>query len=206
MILVTFCFVSILYFLTCKPHGRQKHHMLKGPVDDMKYEALLQEHEVHYYHYTTSLAKQILQLKKALKERRKHLQGFPEQSAVMLPLEMEELGRKPNSELEMFFSKQQQRAEIHQGMALPHEHALLPFESFTLHRVYQLETGLGQQPVQKALQKDLTGALEAALHILNNPQKEDSSLKHRIYSPRDFFEGEVEFWQPFCILGNQVSD
>ncbi|KAL7828458.1 hypothetical protein SRHO_G00320920 [Serrasalmus rhombeus] len=189
ILMVTFCFVSLLYFLTCRHHGNQKHQMFKGPVDDTKYQTLLQEHEEQYHHYATSLTKQIFQLKKALQERRRQLQKSLEQAAVMLPLKLDELGQKSNSELEVFFNRQLDCAEIHLGTNLPNEHALVPFETFTLHRVYQLETGLARHPVQRALRKDLGGALEAALHILNDPQKRNNSQYHRIYSPRDFFEG-----------------
>ncbi|KAI4879949.1 hypothetical protein NFI96_030543, partial [Prochilodus magdalenae] len=187
--MLTFGFVSLVYFLTCRPHTNQKYRAFKGPVDDTKYQTLLQEHEEQYHHYVTSLTKQIFQLKKALQERRRKLQKSLEQAAVMLPVEVEELGQKSNSELEVFFNRQLHSAEIYLGTKLPNEHALVPFESFTLHRVYQLETGLARQPVQRALRKDLGGALEAALHILNDPQKRNNSQHRRIYSPRDFFEG-----------------
>ena len=138
MLMVTFCFVSLLYFLTCRPSGNQKHQMFKGPVDDMKYQTLLQEHEEQYHHYATSLTKQIFQLKKALQMRRRQLQKSLEQAAVMLPLKLEELEQKSNSELEVFFNRQLHRAEIHLGTNLPNEHALVPFVPFTIHGVYQL--------------------------------------------------------------------
>uniref|UniRef100_A0A4W4F686 Hexosyltransferase n=1 Tax=Electrophorus electricus TaxID=8005 RepID=A0A4W4F686_ELEEL len=191
MLLVTFCFVSLLYFLTCTQHRNQNHQTLfNGPEDGMKYQALLEEHDELYHHYTTSLAKQIFQLKKALRERRRQLQQSLEQTT---PLEMEELGRKSNLELEMFLQRQLYRAEIHLGTNLPNEYAVVPFESFTLQRVYQLETGLTQHPVQRALRQDLGGVLETALHILNGPRDRDDP---------QFFgqtENELDFFF-FCIV------
>ncbi|XP_072538707.1 chondroitin sulfate N-acetylgalactosaminyltransferase 1-like [Salminus brasiliensis] len=189
MLVVALWFVSLLYFMTCRPHGNQKHQMSKGTMDDMKYQALLQEHEEEYQHYARSLAQQIFQLTKALQERTRQLQKSLEQSAVMLPMELEELGKKSNSELEMFFKRQLRHAEINEGSKLPNEHALVPFESFSLNRVYQLESGLTRHPVQGTLRSDLGGALEAALHILNDPQKRNNSQYRRIYSPQEFFEG-----------------
>ncbi|XP_076859646.1 chondroitin sulfate N-acetylgalactosaminyltransferase 1 [Brachyhypopomus gauderio] len=187
MLMVTFCLVLLLYFLTCTPRRNQKRPILfKGPADDMKYQTLLEEHDERYHHYTTSLAKQIFQLKKALSERTRQLQQSLKQTT---PLEMEELGQKSNSELDTFLHRQLQRAEIYAGTNLPNEYAVVPFESFTLQRVYQLETGLSRQPVKKALRQDLGGVLEVALHFLNGPRDRDDPQYRRIYSPRDFIEG-----------------
>ncbi|KAG9270657.1 chondroitin sulfate N-acetylgalactosaminyltransferase 1-like [Astyanax mexicanus] len=189
VLVVTFWVVALLYSMNCRPRGNQKHQKVKGPMDDMKYQALLQEREEQYHHYSKSLGQQIFQLTKALQDRKRKVQKSLEQAAVMLPMELKQLEEKSNSEIEMFFKKQLHNAEIHEGLKLPNEHALVPFESFSLHRVYQLDTGLARHPVQSTLRTDLGGALEAALHILNDPQKRDNSQYRRIHSPQDFFEG-----------------
>lgn len=89
---------------------------------------------------------------------------------------------------------QLRRAEVGSGEPLQNEFAVLPFDSFTLRRVYQLETGLTGHPVETPLRRDrrneLNGALEAALHLLNQPPAGDSRNR-RTYSPQHFYEGEV---------------
>ncbi|XP_062854329.1 chondroitin sulfate N-acetylgalactosaminyltransferase 1-like [Trichomycterus rosablanca] len=190
LLMVTFCFTFLLYFRNCRTQRNQNHQVLfMDLADDSRYQALLQEHEEQYEQYTTSLTKQILQLKKALQEKR-HLQTSQRQGAVKHPAEVEEIVQTSNhNELEMFLQEQLRLAEIHVGTNLPNEYALVPFESFTLQKVFQLETGLTRHPVRSALQNDLAGALEVALRILNGPKDQDDPRHHRIYSPQDFFEG-----------------
>lgn len=190
LIMVTFCFTLFLYNPDCKTHRNQNQQiLLKQIMDDMKYQALLQEHEEQYHHYTASLRKQIFHLKYALREKR-HLQQSVQQAALMHPMELEET-HQSNSELEAFLHKQLHRMKSHIGLNVSNEYAVVPFESFTLHSVYQLETGLTKHPVRKTLRMDLAGALEAALHILNGPKDKDDPEDRTIYSPRDFFEGEI---------------
>lgn len=101
---------------------------------------------------------------------------------------------KTHSDLEVFMQKRLRSAEMASGERVSDEFTMVPFDSFTLHRVYQLETGLARHPVQRPFRPDrrneLDGALENALHVLNDHQPGDS--QHRTsYSPKDFFEGEM---------------
>lgn len=192
LIMVAFCFTLFLYNPDCRTHRNQNHQiLLKESMDDMKYQALMQEHEEKYYHYTASLRKQILHLKYALREKRR-LQKFVQHTAIINPVELKET-HKSNSELEVFFQKQLHHMKSHGGVNISNEYAVVPFESFTLHSVYQLETGLTRHPVWKTLEMDVAGALEAALHILNGSKDNDDPQNRKTYSPRDFFEGEITF-------------
>lgn len=175
--LLLFCFALLLYRLSC---GTRTRGRSGRPAGEDAYEALLHHHEQQYLLYTANLTKQIWQLKKDLQER-----------SAIFPPDREE---KSRSELEEFMRNQLKRAEVDSGERLENEFAVVPFESFTLHRVYQLETGLTRFPVENPLRRDrrdeLNGALEAALHLLNQPQVGDSQ-RRRTYSPKHFSEGEI---------------
>ncbi|KAI5094934.1 chondroitin sulfate N-acetylgalactosaminyltransferase 1, partial [Silurus meridionalis] len=187
LIIFAFCVALFLYNRDCRTHRNQNQQiLLKNTMDDIKYQALLQEHEEQYHHYTASLRKQIMHLKNVLIEKR-HLQSV-QQAAIMHPKELEEKN-KSNSELKMFLHQQMHRMKSNVSLNLPNEYAVVPFECFTLHSVYQLETGLTKHPVRKNLRQDIAGALEAALHILNGPKDKDDPQNRKMYSPRDFFEG-----------------
>ncbi|XP_030620884.1 chondroitin sulfate N-acetylgalactosaminyltransferase 1, partial [Chanos chanos] len=196
-IIAILCFLSLLYLLACRPQSSRRQgrtpSLLTGPVNEEGYQAMLQEHTEKHQHYINSLAKQISQLKEALQERSQQLQKTLEKSAVAFPLELEELGGKSHADLEQFFQKQLSQAEVLSGAKLSSEYALVPFESFTLQRVYQLETGLTRFPVERPVRKDrrdeLSETLDTALQILNAPQYKDSPQDRRAYSPRDFIEG-----------------
>ncbi|KAM9475465.1 chondroitin sulfate N-acetylgalactosaminyltransferase 1 [Clarias gariepinus] len=154
-------------------------------MDDMKNQALLQEHEQQFQYYAASLRKQIIHLKSALRgKKQKSLQ----QAAAMQTVELEE-SHTSNSELELFLHKQLHRMKSRVGLDIPNEYAAVPFESFTLHNIYHLDTGIMRHPVWKTIRRDVAGAIEAALHILNGPKDKDNPQYRKIYSPRDFFEG-----------------
>lgn len=189
LIMALFCFALFLYNPDCR--NQNQHILFKETMDDLKFQALLQEHEEQFHHYTASLRKQIFHLKYALREKR-HLQKSVQQAAIMHPVELEET-HKSNSELQVFLHKQLHHMKSHVGVNIPNEYAVVPFESFTLHSVYHLETGLTRHPVRKTLPMDVAGALEAALHILNGPKDKDDPQYRKIYSPHDFFEGEITF-------------
>lgn len=191
LIIVAFCFTLFLYNPDCRTHKYQNQTLLIETTDGTKYQALLQEHEERYHHYTASLRKQIFHLKYALRQKR-HLQKPVQQAALMHPIELEEI-HKSNSELEAFFHKQLHRMKSHVGVNIPNEYAVVPSDSFTLHSVYQLETGFTRHPERKTLQMDVAGALEAALHTLNGPKDKDDPRYRKVYSPRDVFEGEITF-------------
>uniref|UniRef100_A0A671PNM9 Hexosyltransferase n=1 Tax=Sinocyclocheilus anshuiensis TaxID=1608454 RepID=A0A671PNM9_9TELE len=150
-----FCFVLLLYRQACRSQSQTRR-----PAGEDAFEALLQQHERRYLQHSRNLTRLISQLKAEL-----------QRSAV-------ELEEQNQSELEEFLRKQLRRAEIFTGERLPDEFAVLPFETFTLRRVYQLESGLARLPVESLMGQDrrneLNGALEAALHLLNEPQLRDS--------------------------------
>ncbi|XP_017322835.1 chondroitin sulfate N-acetylgalactosaminyltransferase 1 [Ictalurus punctatus] len=174
LIMVAFCFTLFLYNPDCRTRGNQHQQiLLKKTMDDMKYQALLQEREEQHHHYTASLRKQIFHLKYALREKR---------------LLQKEETHNSHSELEVFLHKQLHRMKSQVGVTIPNEFAAVPYESFTLHNVYQLDTGLTKH-LRKTLRRDMAGALEAALHILNGPKDKDDPRFRKTYSPHDFFEG-----------------
>ncbi|KAK2899224.1 hypothetical protein Q8A67_010642 [Cirrhinus molitorella] len=177
-----FCFVLLLYRQACRSRTQRRSGR---PAGEDTYESLLHRHERHYLHQTRNLTRLISQLKAELQERSRQLQ----RSAVIFPLEHEEQNQ---SELEEFMRKQLRKAEFFTGEPQVNEFALLPFETFTLRQVYQLESGLTRLPVESPFRQDrrneLNGALEAGLHLLNQPQLRDPQQR-RIYSPQHFYEG-----------------
>ncbi|KAL1268950.1 hypothetical protein QQF64_031239 [Cirrhinus molitorella] len=179
-----FCFVLLLYRQACRSRTQRRSGR---PAGEDTYESLLHRHERHYLHQTRNLTRLISQLKAELQERSRQLQ----RSAVIFPLEHEEQNQ---SELEEFMRKQLRKAEFFTGEPQVNEFALLPFETFTLRQVYQLESGLTRLPVESPFRQDrrneLNGALEAGLHLLNQPQLRDPQQR-RIYSPQHFYEALI---------------
>lgn len=179
-----------------------------GPTGREGYQALLQEHEDRHRVHIASLKKQIAQLKEALQERSEQLKGVQES------LERAAVGgagagggaggveaaaaaneKSPNADLQEFLRSQLSQAEVHQGTRLPSEYAVVPFESFTLQRVYQLEMGLTRHPEEKPVRKDrrdeLGEVIENALQALNAPRNTggDRTLS-KVYTSSDFIEGK----------------
>lgn len=80
---------------------------------------------------------------------------------------------------------------MHAGVKQATEYAAVPFDSFTLHKVYQLETGLTRHPEEKPVRKDkrdeLVEAIQSAVEALNSPA--ESSPDQRPYTASDFIEG-----------------
>ncbi|XP_061880195.1 chondroitin sulfate N-acetylgalactosaminyltransferase 1-like [Entelurus aequoreus] len=194
------CCMALFYLLTCRPGSRslQDHPLWSsGTTSKEGYMALLQEREDSHKHYIDSLTKQIAELKEALQERTQQLQESLEKAKTkgILPLGLESLHKTPTqSDLKEFFRSQLKQAEVNTGMALPDEYAVVPFDAFTLRRVFQLETGLSRHPEERPVRKDrrdeLIGAVETALHVLNGPQQHvDSSRRKYTFSPSDFIEG-----------------
>uniref|UniRef100_A0A672Z886 Hexosyltransferase n=1 Tax=Sphaeramia orbicularis TaxID=375764 RepID=A0A672Z886_9TELE len=175
------CCLSLFYLLACKPasHGHQHTQLWPGGATSKEgYMALLQEREDSHRHYINSLTKQIAQLKEALQERTQQLQD----------------GKMLHRVLQEFFRSQLNQAEVNSGVKLPSEYAVIPFDTFTLRRVYQLETGLTKHPEERPVRKDrrdeLIGTVETALHVLNGPlQHVDNTRRKHTFSPSDFIEG-----------------
>uniref|UniRef100_A0AAQ6A979 Hexosyltransferase n=1 Tax=Amphiprion ocellaris TaxID=80972 RepID=A0AAQ6A979_AMPOC len=187
-----------------------------GPPGVHSYQVLLQEREEQHRLHISSLKKQIAQLKEALQERSQQLKGVQEslKRAVGGPAEGHEVGaglqggglgdaqgaKSQQTDLQEFLRGQLSKAEVTAGTRLSSEYAVVPFESFTLQRVYQLEMGLTRHPEEKPVRKDkreeLGEVLEMALHSLNTPSSEQDSRgaaektqTSKVYSPSDFIEG-----------------
>ncbi|XP_063066219.1 chondroitin sulfate N-acetylgalactosaminyltransferase 1 [Engraulis encrasicolus] len=186
-----------------------------GPTGREGYQALLQEHEDQHRIHIASLKKQIAQLKEALQERSDQLKGVQDTldkaaggaagrggggiagAGDDLKNSNSEKEKSPNADLQEFLRSQVNQAEVHQGMRLPNEYAVVPFESFTLQRVYQLEMGLTRHPEEKPVRRDrrdeLAEVIENALQALNAPRLNAGGDRDRglskVYAPSDFIEG-----------------
>nr|XP_019938197.1 PREDICTED: chondroitin sulfate N-acetylgalactosaminyltransferase 1-like [Paralichthys olivaceus] len=184
-----------------------------GSAGVQSYQALLQEREEQHRHHISSLKKEIAQLKEALQERSQQLKGVQESLKRGGPAEGQEAGvgsqggslgetqgaKSQQADLQDFLRSQLSKAEVTSGIRLPSEYAVVPFESFTLQRVYQLEMGLTRHPEEKPVRKDkreeLGDVLERALHSLNAPPTQDSrgvgekTQSSKVYAPSDFIEG-----------------
>eukprot|EP00064_Thunnus_orientalis_P015982 superscaffoldBa00003077_g16045 len=194
------CCLFLFYLLACKPasHSSQQSPLWSGGATSKEgYMALLQEREDSHRHYINSLTKQIAQLKEALQERTQQLQESLDKAKTkgILPLGLDSLHKAPTqSDLKEFFRSQLNQAEVNSGVNLPSEYAVIPFDTFNLRRVYQLETGLTRHPEERPVRKDrrdeLIGTVETALHVLNGPQQNtDNTRRKHTYSPSDFIEG-----------------
>ncbi|KAK1174602.1 chondroitin sulfate N-acetylgalactosaminyltransferase 1 [Acipenser oxyrinchus oxyrinchus] len=202
------CCLSLIYMLACSPRaddGQVPLPRANSPTGKEGYQALLQEHEEQHRHYISSLKKQISQLKDELQERSEQLktvQGSLEHGGVGFGAGGVGVGglmggddgmsERSRTDLMEFLRSQLSRAEVHAGTKIPTEYAVVPFESFTLQKVYQLETGLTRHPEEKPVRKDkrdeLIEALETALETLNSPV-EEGNIHRRMYAASDFIEG-----------------
>uniref|UniRef100_A0A8C6S772 Hexosyltransferase n=1 Tax=Neogobius melanostomus TaxID=47308 RepID=A0A8C6S772_9GOBI len=182
-----------------------------SPVGVQSYQALLQEREEQHRLHISSLKKQIAQLKEALQERSQQLKGVQESLKKGLT-EGQEAGTRSHgggegqaaksqlTDIQEFLKGQLSKAEVSSGNRFPSEYAVVPFESFTLQRVYQLEMGLTRHPEEKPVRRDkrdeLVEVLELALQSLNTPATQQESRKtegkaqsRKVYTPSDFMEG-----------------
>ncbi|XP_062269316.1 chondroitin sulfate N-acetylgalactosaminyltransferase 1 [Platichthys flesus] len=184
-----------------------------GSASVQSYQVLLQEREEQHRHHISSLKKEIAQLKEALQERSQQLKGVQESLKRGGPAEGPETGvgsqggglgetqgaKSQQADLQDFLRSQLSKAEVTAGIRLPSEYAVVPFESFTLQRVYQLEMGLTRHPEEKPVRKDkreeLGDVLETALHSLNAAPTQDGrgaaekTQSSKVYAPSDFIEG-----------------
>uniref|UniRef100_A0A3B1K2H1 Hexosyltransferase n=1 Tax=Astyanax mexicanus TaxID=7994 RepID=A0A3B1K2H1_ASTMX len=185
------CSLSLLYVITCSPHTDDP---LSGPLlprpGPLGYQALLQEREEQHRQHISSLKKQIAQLKEALQERGERVKGSPEKAGDR-GVGTGTIEERSHTDLQDFLRSQLSRAEVHSGVRLPSEYSVVPFESFTLQRVYQLEMGLTRHPEEKPVRKDrrdeISEVLESALQTLNTPNRDRVASK--VYSTADFIEG-----------------
>lgn len=188
-----------------------------GAPGAQAYQELLQEREEQHRLHISSLKKQIAELKEALQERSQQLKGVQERIKTGLA-QASEVGaasqggglgeaRGPKSQqadLQDYLRSQLTKAEVSAGTRLSSEYAVVPFDSFTLQRLYQLETGLTRHPEEKPVRRDkrdeLGEVLETALHSLNalasqqdNKNSAEKAPTSKVYSPSDFVEGEKTF-------------
>ncbi|XP_028658439.1 chondroitin sulfate N-acetylgalactosaminyltransferase 1 isoform X2 [Erpetoichthys calabaricus] len=200
------CCVSLVYLLACSPRadvGQAPLPWVSGPTGKDGYQALLQEREEQHRHYISSLKKQISQLKDELQERSEQLKNVQDSlehaggaggiKGVGGIIGGEgTMGERSHTDLMDFLRSQLTKAEVHTGVKLPTEYAVVPFDSFTFQKVYQLETGLTRHPEEKPVRKDkrdeLAETIETALETLNNPE-EEGNVHHHTYSSSDFIEG-----------------
>lgn len=171
------CALSVLYMLACTPKGGDERLGLpraNGPTGKEGYQAALQEWEEQHRDYVSSLKRQIAQLKEELQGRVEQPPPPPQRPDLLA-----------------FLRAQVDKAEVHTGVKLATEYAAVPFDSFTLQKVYQLETGLTRHPEEKPVRKDkrdeLVEAVESAVEALNNPA--ESGPNRRPYTAQDFIEG-----------------
>lgn len=203
VLLVGCCSVSLLYIITCSPHGDNSLITPRlgvpgspgGPRDPStlsgsslfmqgheSHQALFQERDEEQRQHIFSLQKQISELKEALQERAES------------PKELKEI---TGNDLSDFLRTQMGRAEIAAGVRLPNEYAVVPFDSFTLQRVYQLETGLTRHPEEKPVRRDkrqeISEVVESGVHTLNSPKHLTGARRNaeKVYSTADFVEGLV---------------
>lgn len=196
LLVVACCSVSIVYMLACTPKGDNQQlafPRVHSPTVKEGYEAILQEREEQHRNYIISLKKQIAQLKAELQGRSEQLKNVQDQYPDPLDNRLDHSNtEKAQANLLAFLRSQVDKAEVHSGVKLSTEYAAVPFESFTLQKVYQLETGLTRHPEEKPVRKDkrdeLIEVIELAVGSLNNPEGEGNA-KHHVYTASDFVEG-----------------
>lgn len=196
LLVVAFCSVSIIYMLACTPKGDTEQLALPrvhSPTAKEGYEAILQEREEQHRNYIISLKKQIAQLKAELQGKSEQLKSMQDQNPNPLDIRLDHSNpEKAQVNLLAFLRAQIDKAEVHSGVKLSTEYAAVPFESFTLQKVYQLETGLTRHPEEKPVRKDkrdeLVEVIELAVGNLNSLEG-DSNTKHHVYTTSDFVEG-----------------
>ncbi|XP_077592779.1 chondroitin sulfate N-acetylgalactosaminyltransferase 1 [Stigmatopora nigra] len=180
--------------------GTGRAHQSKAPPRIHSYQTLLQELEEKHRLHISSLKKQIAQLKEALQERSQQLKGVQDslkKAAVGADgqgLPAGDLGDTPaaksqQASLQNFLGSQISKAEITTGTRIHSEYAVVPFESFTLQKVYQLEMGLSRNPVRTDKREELSEVLETALRNLNTSPGQPGGNSGKVYSPSDFVEG-----------------
>uniref|UniRef100_H3AIL7 Hexosyltransferase n=1 Tax=Latimeria chalumnae TaxID=7897 RepID=H3AIL7_LATCH len=196
LLVLVCCMVSLLYMLACTPRADDWQPLLlraSGPTGKDGYQAILQEQEEQHRNYINSLKKQIAQLKDELQERSEQLKIVQDRYKDPLGgIFDQDSPEKNQADLQEFLHSQVDKAEVHAGVKMPTEYAVVPFESFTLQKVYQLEMGLTRHPEEKPVRKDkrdeLVEAVQVALETLNSPSDEGNK-KQRIHAASDFIEG-----------------
>lgn len=191
------------YLLECTPPA-DVSLVLPGPAGDSYskeyYQALLQEQEERHLNRAASLKRQIAQLKQELQEMSDKLKLLQDKKELPGVQGLSEAKDQEPGDLLEYLHSQIDKAEVNTGARLPSEYALVPFESFTSSKVYQLEMGLTRHPEEKPVRKDrrdeLVEVIEAALDIINNPDEEDVieddvPMQRQTYTEVHFTEGKT---------------
>ncbi|XP_028650006.1 chondroitin sulfate N-acetylgalactosaminyltransferase 2 isoform X1 [Erpetoichthys calabaricus] len=192
----------LTYLLECAPppdHSSSMPGVGGEPYGKDYYQVLLQEQEERYMTRATNLKRQIAQLKQELQEMSEKLKLLQEKKTSDVRGHLGTKDQEPNDILEYLHS-QIDKAELSTGVKLPSEYAVVPFESFTATKVFQLEMGLTRHPEEKSVRKDrrdeLTEVIEAGLEVINNPDEDDDEhdengaiLPRDAYHENDFIEG-----------------
>lgn len=190
------------YLLECTPPA-DVSQVLPGlggdPYGKEYYQALLQEQEERHLSRAASLKRQIAQLKQELQEMSEKLRVLQEKKEGPGPQSLIDGRDQEPGDLLEYLHSQIDKAEVNTGAKLPSEYALVPFESFTTTKVYQLEMGLTRHPEEKPVRKDrrddLVEVIEAGLDILNNPEEDDGQedsipMQRQMFTESHFFEGK----------------
>lgn len=190
------------YLLECTPPA-DVSQVLPGlggdPYGKEYYQALLQEQEERHLSRAASLKRQIAQLKQELQEMSEKLRVLQEKKEGPGPQSLIDGRDQEPSDLLEYLHSQIDKAEVNTGARLPSEYALVPFESFTTTKVYQLEMGLTRHPEEKPVRKDrrdeLVEVIEAGLDIINNPEDDDGQednipMQRQTFTESHFFEGK----------------
>ena len=190
------------YLLECTPPadaGLALPGLGAEPYGREYYQAMLQEQEERHVSRANSLKRQISQLKQELQEMNEKLKALQERKEAPAggPGLTSDKDQEPGDLLE-YLHAQIDKAEVSTGARLPSEYALVPFESFTSTKVFQLEMGLTRHPEEKPVRKDrrdeLVEVIEAGLDVINNPddedaQEEDVPMQRQTYTEGHFIEG-----------------
>ncbi|KAM5236785.1 chondroitin sulfate N-acetylgalactosaminyltransferase 2 isoform 2-T2 [Ctenodactylus gundi] len=196
--------VLFLYLLECAPQT-DGNASLPGVVGENYgkeyYQALLQEQEEHYQTRAASLKRQIAQLKQELQEMSEKMRSLQEsRNGGAAGVGYQGSRERAPGDLLEFLHSQIDKAEVSTGAKLPSEYGVIPFESFTLMKVFQLEMGLTRHPEEKPVRKDkrdeLVEVIEAGLEVINNPDEDDGQEDEEgplgeklLFNENDFVEG-----------------
>lgn len=202
---LVFSLMLLMYLLECAP-PTDGNASLPGVAAETYgkeyYQALLQEQEEHYQSRATSLKRQIAQLKQELQEMNEKLKLVQDKKGPGANgVGQQGLKEQAPNDLLEYLHSQIDKAEVSSGAKLTSEYSVVPFESFTSTKVYQLEMGLTRHPEEKPIRKDkrdeLVEAIEAGLEVVNNPDEDDEGQnggvvaggQKQVYNENDFVEG-----------------
>nr|XP_033798070.1 chondroitin sulfate N-acetylgalactosaminyltransferase 2 [Geotrypetes seraphini]XP_033798071.1 chondroitin sulfate N-acetylgalactosaminyltransferase 2 [Geotrypetes seraphini] len=197
-----FSLLLFMYLLECTPQT-DGNSSLPGHVGESYgkeyYHALLQEQEEHYQTRAMSLKRQIAQLKLELQEMSDKLKSVQERKSPGFNIMVHQGNKEQTPNLLEFLHSQIDKAEVDLGAKLSSEYGVVPFESFTSMKVYQLEMGLTRHPEEKPVRKDkrdeLVEAIEAGLEVVNSPDEDEGQEgdeakgERELYNENDFVEG-----------------